>query len=138
MFVTRLSCLCGNENTEKKEHAEITRVINRLTQNTEIHTKQDNERFYAFAFENLGNMINVCRRLERIGYTGKSDAYVGYDKRSYLFLSDLEPCAYLPLDEFSFIYEYGTSENEEVMRSYVSEYAKEICKSHAVEELAKF
>ena len=64
--------------------------------------------------------------------------YVGDDKRSYLFLSDIEPCAYLPLDEFSFISEYGTTENEEATRSYVSEHAKEICKSRAVEELARF
>ena len=83
-------------------------------------------------------MLNVCRRLINIGYDGESDAYIGEDKRSYLFLSDLDPCGYLPLDEFSFITEYGTAENEEATRSYVGEHAKEICLHRAVEQLSRF
>ena len=137
MFVTRLSCLYDTEKGEQREHPEIEPVINKLPPKKSIK-KEHHGRTGAFAFENIENMISVCRRLVNMGYDGESDAYVGEDKRSYLFLSDLEPCAYLPLDEFSFICEYGTQENEEATRSYVSEHAKEICKSHAVEELARF
>ncbi len=138
MFVTRLSCRYDAEKGEQSERPEIEPVINKLPPKKSLKKEEHDGRIGAFAFENIENMISVCRRLVNIGYNGESDAYVGEDKRSYLFLSDLEPCAYLPLDEFSFICEYGTAENEEATRSYVSEHAKEICKTHAVEELAKF
>ena len=137
MFVTRLSCLYDSEKGEQSELPEIEPVINQLPPK-KIKKERNDGRVGAFAFENISNLINVCRRLVNMGYDGESDAYVGEDKRSYLFLSDLEPCAYLPLDEFSFISEYGTAENEEATRSYVSEHAKEICKTNAVEELARF
>lgn len=138
MFVTRLSCLYDSEKGEQKEYPEIEPIINQLPPKKKIKHEECGAHIKAFAFENISNLISVCRRLVNIGYDGESDAYVSEDKRSYLFLSDLEPCAYLPLDEFSFISEYGTAENEEVLRSYVSEHAKAICKTHAVEELAKF
>ena len=137
MFVTRLSCLYDSEKGEQSELPEIEPVINQLPPK-KIKKERNDGRVGAFAFENISNLINVCLRLVNMGYDGESDAYVGEDKRSYLFLSDLEPCAYLPLDEFSFISEYGTAENEEATRSYVSEHAKEICKTNAVEELARF
>jgi negative regulator of genetic competence, sporulation and motility len=138
MFVTRLSCLSCTEKGEQNERAEIEPVINQLPPQKSFKKEHKEGRVGAFAFESIGNLINVCRRLVNMGYDGESDAYVGDDKRSYLFLSDIEPCAYLPLDEFSFISEYGTEENEEATRSYVSEHAKEICKNRAVEELARF
>ena len=138
MFVTRLSCLSDTEKGEQDERAEIESVINQLPPKKNFKKEHKEGRIGAFAFESIGNLISVCRRLVNMGYDGESDAYVGDDKRSYLFLSDIEPCAYLPLDEFSFISEYGTTENEEATRSYVSEHAKEICKSRAVEELARF
>ena len=138
MFVTRLSCLYESEKGEQSELPEIEPVINHLPPKKILKRDHSEGRTGAFAFENISNLISVCRRLVDMGYDGESDAYVDENKRSYLFLSDLEPCAYLPLDEFSFIFEYGTEENEEAMRSYVSEHAKEICKSRAVEELARF
>ena len=138
MFVTRLSSLCDLEKGEQSDRTEIEPVINHLPPKKNLKRERSEGHVGAFAFENIENMISVCRRLANMGYDGESDAYVDENKRSYLFLSDLEPCAYLPLDEFSFISEYGTAENEEATRSYVSEHAKEICKSRAVEELARF
>ena len=138
MFVTRLSCLKQGNKEDDNDQPEIEPVINHLPPKKTVRREHLEGRSGVFAFESIGNMLNVCRRLVNIGYDGESDAYIGEDKRSYLFLSDLDPCGYLPLDEFSFITEYGTAENEEATRSYVGEHAKEICLHRAVEQLSRF
>ena len=138
MFVTRLSCLCKNDKSDNDERPRIEPVINHLPPKKTVRHEHSEGRSGVFAFDCIENLLNVCRRLVNIGYDGESDAYIGEDKRSYLFLSDLDPCGYLPLDEFSFITEYGTEENEEAIRSYVGEHAKEICTRRAVEQLSRF
>lgn len=137
MFVTRLSELNKSCDESDGDFPQIEPVINRLPQKKKIRCESTEQKSGVFAFEDMESLLSVCRRLSNIGYNGESEAYFGDDKRSYLFLSDLEPCVYLPLDEFSFITEYGTEENEEATRSFVSEHASEICARHAVEVLSR-
>ena len=136
MFVTRLSCTKSEKG--EKAQMQIEPIINPLPKTRSSHKEYEDVYIGAFAFESMDALIRVCRRLSDIGYEGESDAYLGEDKRSYLFLSNLCEYPYLPLDEFSFISEYGTNENEETARSYVCEHAKEICTRHAVEQLSRF
>ena len=91
-----------------------------------------------FSFQRMTDVLAVCRRLENIGYEGESEAYLGDDRRVYLFLSERDSVGFLPLDEYSFLAEYGTPENPERVRRYVIEHAKALCESRAVEQLAKF
>ena len=136
MFVTRLSCTKSEKGD--KEQTQIEPIINQLPKSPSSRREYEDLYVGAFAFESMDHLIRVCKRLSDIGYDGERDAYIGEDKRSYLFLSNLCECPYLPLDEFSFISEYGTNENEETARSYVYEHAREICKRHAVEQLSRF
>ncbi len=89
----------------------------------------------AFGFEQMEWMILVCRRLCGIGYSGESEAYIGDNGRYYLFLDGLDPDGYIPLDEYSFIVEYGSSENVEALRGFLGEHGRAICEENAVERL---
>ena len=89
-----------------------------------------------FRFEELEWLITVCRRLYEIGYSGNSSAYVGDDRRFYLMLDGLCSAEYFPLNEYSFISEYGESENILAATEYLFEHSKEICRSSAVETLS--
>ena len=83
-------------------------------------------------------LLTVCRRLFDIGYGGESAAYAGDNHSYYLLLDGMDTTGYLPLDEFSFIGEYGSHENAEVLRQYLGEHARPICREDAVEVLSKF
>lgn len=136
MFVTRLNCLSG-EDREKKR-AEIESVINSLPERKPLRSRLSGERHTgAFGFDRIEAMIRVCRELLRMGYDGESNAYIGENSRSYLFLSDIETIGYSIPDEFSFITEYGTCENADAALCYVGEHARQICSRHAVEQLAR-
>lgn len=93
------------------------------------------ERFGAYAFETLDAMLCVCRRLLSLNWSGESRAYRDYLGKFFLFLSDAHQGYYAPLDELSFISEYGTPENAERLRLYISEHATCICDSGAIRQL---
>ena len=89
-----------------------------------------------FGFDQLEWMLSVCRRLYGMGYSGKSSAYIGDDRRFYLLLDSLYSPEYSPVDEYSFICEYGESENLLATTEYLFEHGKEICNDNAVETLS--
>ena len=95
------------------------------------------DRVSAFRFERMEHLLSVCRRLLAIGYGEWSEAYVSDEGQYYLFLGGLDPVGHLIPDEFSFVREYGTIENEELTRSFLCEYGRMIC-SEAVEHLGVF
>lgn len=99
--------------------------------------KRDGEdaRKGAFGFDLMEHLISVCRRLFDIGYSGSSSAYIGDDRRFYLFLDDLDATGYFVIDEYSFIAEYGTHENIEALTHYLGEHGRMICNTDAVETL---
>ena len=134
MFITKLGALsCKKETGENRP--DLHTVIQ-----TRPEAKKETEATHptAFGFESVERLLSVCRRLMSIGYHGRSDAYFGDDRRAYLLLSLPEVSGYLPIDEFSFIGEYGSHENAEALRQYLGEHARPICREEAVEVLSKF
>ena len=134
MFITKLGALsCKKETGENRPDLHTV-----IQTRPEAKAKAEATHLAAFGFENVERLLSVCRRLMSIGYHGKSDAYFGDDRRAYLLLSLPEVSGYLPIDEFSFIGEYGSHENAEALRQYLGEHARPICRKEAVEVLSKF
>ncbi|MBE6546873.1 MAG: adaptor protein MecA [Ruminococcaceae bacterium] len=129
MYITKLGIGC----TEQRESgdSEQPQLHYKPSHRTDAGTVGPG----AFGFDRMGRMLTVCHRLRSIGYGGKSAAYLGDDRRYYLFLEGLDTTGYLPLDEYSFITEYGTRENLEALRRFLSEHGKPICQTGAVEQL---
>lgn len=127
MFVSKLEKIVSSSDEE--EHQSLCYKP--------LYKKTANEsRTGAFAFESLEWLISVCRRLFGIGYSEKSSAFAGDDGNFYLFLDGLDATGYFPLDEYSFINEYGTQENAEALRSFLDEHGRVICKNDAVKILS--
>ena len=102
-----------------------------------IYKKGETEcRTGAFSFENLDWLISVCRRLLGIGYSEESSAYAGDDGKFYLFLDGLDASGYFAVDEYSFISEYGSQENTEALKRFLTEHGSVICPTDAVKILS--
>lgn len=133
MFITKIADLRYHAPSETEADPEILSL-------TPVHYKPSHRTGQkgkpgAFGFDQLNWLITVCRRLMGIGYTGKSSAYISDDRRFYLFLDGLDPTGYLPLDEYSFIAEYGSTENVEALQSFLCEHGRLLCERDAVEQL---
>lgn len=135
MFVTKIGALEDSAEQKRAKRGECDRLCSEIKKNKagDLPTAL----FSAFQFERIEHLVGVCRRLLHIGYIGESSAYLGEDKKSYLFLSDVDSAHYTPLDEFSFISEYGKKENSEMLMRYLSEHGSPICESRAVATLGK-
>lgn len=131
MFITKLGALT---RSKKSDATDLHTVIKA---SKDSPSAERSVRLGAFGFESISRMLSVCRRLASIGYHGNSEAYFGDDRRAYLFLSIPEATRYLPLDEYSFIAEYGTHENPDTLRAFLCEHARPICRDAAVEQLSK-
>lgn len=89
----------------------------------------------AYAFEDMEALLCVCRRLLSLGYEGESHAYRDSRGQFFLLLCRYNYGIYAPLDEFSFITEYGRPENVGQIRLYISEHATCIRAHDAIEQL---
>lgn len=133
MFITKIADLRYHspiQSTAKPEELDIP-----ILHYKPSHHIDQNGKIGAFGFDRLNWLIMVCRRLMGIGYAGKSSAYISDDRRFYLFLDGLDPTGYLPLDEYSFIAEYGNMENVEALQDFLCEHGKPLCERDAVEQL---
>lgn len=134
MFITKIGTVCKECATEPPDSSEAPSA-------PILHYKPSHRsppgkgRPGAFSFDCLEWLITVCRRLRGIGYTGNSTAYIDDRRRYYLFLEGLDPTGYLPLDEYSFITEYGIRENVESLRQFLGEHGKCLCTTDAVDRL---
>lgn len=92
----------------------------------------------AYSFSSLSRLISVCKRLSGIGFSEKSAAYRSHieENKYFLILDEPEEITYLPVSEFSFICEYGKSENLKNTMLFIHEHADPICQSHAIETLS--
>ena len=132
MFISKI---CVLSRTEGEGKTDLHAVIKSADEKPSPHEKKQ---ISAYGFDGISPLLAVCRRLMGIGYAGKSEAYFGDDRRAYLLLSMPEDAGLLPLDEFSFITEYGSRENADALRQYLGEHARPICLTGAVDALAKF
>ena len=136
MFVTKLGPLihdCPCDSSDALEEASYKKKA--------LHCKPSHRKLPGdgkvgvFGFDNISSLLTVCRRLCEIGYEGESSAYRCDNKRYHLFLDGLDSYGYLLPDEFTFINEYGNTENTEAMSYYIEEHGQEICQYNAVEIL---
>lgn len=90
----------------------------------------------AYRFDKLQWLLEVCRRLSEMGYSGESSAFYDSNGIYYLFLYGLDGTGYFKFDEFSFIDEYGNAENPEITYDFLGEHGRAICIKNAVEALS--
>ena len=97
--------------------------------------KEAHGRLGAFSFATLSDLLSVCRRLYALGHKSLSEVYYSDDERYFLFLDGLDATGYFAVDEYSFLYEYGSSEPTETARAMLSEHGRAVCEEHAVARL---
>ena len=133
MFITKIANLQHHSPVQSTARSEEIDVP--LLHYKPSHHISQNGKIGAFGFDRLNRLILVCQRLMGIGYAGQSSAYISDEHRFYLFLDGLDPTGYVPLDEYSFIVEYGSVENADVLQGYLYEHGKPLCQDNAVEQL---
>ena len=131
MFVTKIGILRNNSNENIKTYSKEKK-------NTVLTNSKKDFSYSAFRFDDTESMLEVCRRLASIGYIGESSAYFCENGKKYLLLSDIDFDEFAPPDEFSFISEYGSAENTEAIKRFLTEHGSVICTSDAVKILSAF
>ena len=102
--------------------------------------KQKNDR--AFRFERLSHLLKVCKRLYENSVECSGSVFIDTDGVWFLILS-FEDSIYdeiydvLPINDLSFISEYGSAENPRTLALYLSEHATEIRSGDAIEVLGR-
>ncbi len=134
MFITKIGSVCPpcQSKEDPNEDGDLHPILH---YKPSYRSVSERGKTGAFGFDCLPHLLTVCRRLIGIGYGGNSSAYIGDDKRYYLFLDGLDPTGYLPIDEYSFIAEYGSTENIDAITGFLHEHGKAICDDRAVEQL---
>lgn len=89
----------------------------------------------AYRFEELSSLLAVCRRLSDIGYIGSNSAYTDTTEHYYLLLTVLTENPFTTPSELQFITEYGTIENTNLLKIYLSEHGQVLCPENAVYQL---
>lgn len=133
MFVSSIAPSPHREE-KKRPTAKTTRAITLKPEKTVGKTYL---RESAYRFENMETLLRVCKRLSLSGYAGESAAYSNEKKNCFLFLRTLSDSPFTLPEEFSFLSEYGCSENATMLKLYLREHGTALCRSHAVETLAK-
>jgi len=114
------------ENPKSVQH--ITHTYEKKYK-TQIYTGVKRKR-YIYMFENSEILLEVCNRLNMIGYNGKSDIYAD-DGKYYLYIEDHID---FTLDSIS---EYGVLMNHAFFSFYLDEHTKKILSSDAVNQFAE-
>ena len=102
------------------------------------HKKQKNQK--AFRFDSLHDLLTVCKRLYLSEIECSGAVYVDRDEIWYLLLSLDDPLYddvydVLPINDLSFIFEYGAPENPHSLCMYLCEHARKINAENAIEVL---
>lgn len=89
----------------------------------------------AYRFETLDCLLRACRRLRDAGFAGESTAYRDDSGLYYILLVTVSPSPFSVPDEFSFLSEYGETENPARLRIWFREHGSLICAAGAVATL---
>lgn len=137
LFVTKIGELCPAEDgcmlSSKSADTRNDKKLSKLR----IREQSEKTEASVFLFESLCDLLSVCRRLAALGYDEKSSAYIDTDKRYYLFLEGIDTSGYIPLDIYSFICEFGVTQNVKTSFCYLGEYGRPIAKDDAVGLLSR-
>ena len=125
IFISRLGLLAEEKSLCQKEKSDSKKALCQKL----------------FFFDKLDFLLEVCKRLALINSELKSDAFYLDGKGYYLMIEMntdlLEEYGLFSLDEYSFILEFGTSEDIQERAPYLYEYAKQICKGNAIKTLSR-
>lgn len=136
LFVTKLSELKRNGGEESDDEPQQRKgALLPLPSSEPLSEQSDEPSLGAFGFERLSHLISACRRLLAVGYVSASAAYVDDDGRYYLFFEKPRGIEYLPVNELSFLAEYGVPESPELLRDVLDERGRLLCERQAVETL---
>lgn len=134
LFITKLGKLqkdgeCDEQNQDEKKKKEQSR-----------QKKRKNEK--AFRFERLPDLLKVCKRLYESECECSGSVFVDRDGVWFLLLSFDDPLYddiydVLPINDLSFIFEYGVPENPTALSMYLGEHAKQISSQSAIETLGR-
>ncbi|MBP3370194.1 MAG: adaptor protein MecA [Clostridia bacterium] len=132
LFITKLGKL-EKESSAQNEYEKKKRASPR-------DKKSKNDR--AFKFDRLSHLLKVCKRLYENSVECSGSVYRDPEGVWFLLLS-FEDSLYdeiydvLPINDLSFISEYGSAENPHTLSLYLSEHATEIRSGDAIEVLGK-
>lgn len=146
MYITKLGMVCAErregarESAREETHARFPRGESEAKSlpYPVPHGGGDRDRIGAYRFEHMESLLRVCRQLACVGYGAESSAYRDERDRYYLILRERASAFGVPCGEFSFISEFGTPENAETVRLYISEHGSPLCEGNAVGTLARF
>ena len=141
MYITKLGLICADRREGERTRAPLSRSPHTTHAPTPTAVRNENgerDRLGAYRFEGLRDLLCVCRHLAHIGYDAQSSAYRDERDRYYLLLREHARGYGISCNEFSFIAEFGTPENAETVRLYISEHGAPICEGNAVTTLSRF
>ncbi len=144
MYVTKLSLVCADRR--EREHPDPALPATRAGRahapspapRPLLRGGEEHDRLGAWRFERMGDLLAVCRRLSLLGYTQDSSAYRDERDRYFLLLYQGQTPYGLPCGICAFLTEFGTPENAETVRLYISEHGSPICEGNAVGVLSRF
>lgn len=138
IFITKLGILSsdgeGNNTTDKT--APSVTPYSEKKERSDIKKKEKKQR--AYRFSHIDHLLFVCKKLLYDSFDGESQVWRDGRGDWFLILSGDHPDEIfdlLPLNELSFISEYGHSENARAILLYLAEYGNLLYKSGAVEAL---
>lgn len=133
LFVTKISTsessICdvfSNENYDFDEYDDFD--------NAEANGNST-DNVIVYEMESLNALGNVCRRMSSLSFSEKSSVYI-YNGKFYLIYTQSLEFSY-PLDELSFIGEYGSKCNSKELIFNMFEFGTLICEGNAVETFSK-
>ena len=103
-----------------------------------IQTEKKAEKYrreLVYRLQALGDLLNVCRRLQNANFRGISRAYRDEHGQYFLFLSLQTASPFILPQEIAFLAEYGTACNAAHTKLYIPEHAN-LISENAVEQLA--
>lgn len=144
MYVTKLGLLCAERREGAREDTRMRTGRGESERHALPHPlpqpRRDGERdrIGAYRFERMDSLLRVCRQLACVGYCDESSAYRDERDRYYLILRERASVFGTPCAEFTFITEFGTPENADTVRMYISEHGIPLCEGDAVGVLSRF
>lgn len=132
IFITRLSKFSESDSKNGENHA--------FTTPRRETSKRKRRR--AFRFERLSHLVGACKRLSELHPTPCAEVYVNEAREWFLLLSlqdseGAEALDMLPINELSFLHEYGSAEDVKALSLYLGEYGKPIAKTDAIKLISK-
>jgi negative regulator of genetic competence, sporulation and motility len=138
--VTKLGLVCALEESNSPSSQDLSpkKPPASLPRPRAIE-RTDRSRSIAFAFEEMEHLLCVCRRLRQRDFPGASEAWLGEEGKYYLLLTECQAFGHSILFDaslLSFLGEYGHQKNADMIRLYIREHARPICKEDAVGQLS--